>query len=83
MRKNDSAPCTLPKAVAVCVTSPSEIVPAKYRGAWMRRGKTTAIWFTTRLKPWNFRLRKTIAQTLAITAAKRASSPALSTCSPR
>ena len=46
-------------------------------------GKTTAIWFTTRLKPWNFRLRKTIAQTLAITAAKRASRPELSTCSPR
>ena len=55
----------------------------KNRGAWMITGNTTAIWLITRLKPWNFRLRNTMAQVLAMTAAKRAISPAFSTCSPR
>ena len=49
----------------------------------MINGNTTAIWLTTRLKPWNFRFRYTIAQVLAITAAKRAIRPAFSTGSPR
>ena len=42
--KNDSAPCTWPKADAVCITTPRVMAPAKKRGAVTMKGKMMAIW---------------------------------------
>ena len=56
---------------AVCWMSPRLIWPAKNRGAWMTSGMICEYWVITTLKPLNFRVRKTMAHALSMTARNR------------